>query len=155
MSRRFMISVLAVALSIVLPVFPVMAAPPLAVHIEVPSTIDPSDSDPFAATGPAVDTGVLCPTGDVYDLGGMVVDPPGGEILILRLLKQFVCEDGSGTFDVKLVVHLDLTTGRTTASWHVDGGTGDYVGLHGNGTLIGIPIVPGQTILDTYDGSMH
>jgi len=152
MNRKFKFSVLVTALSIVLTVVPVMAAPPLEVHIEHP--YDPTPG-PFTATGPAVDTGVVCPTGDVFDLSFKRSGPPGGTFRILRVLKQFLCDDGSGTFDVKLVVRLDLTTPGTTASWRVVGGTGDYVGLHGNGKLVGIPIVPGSGILDIYDGRMH
>jgi hypothetical protein len=154
---KFSFSVLVTALSIALTVVPVMAAPPLDVHIEVPSTIDPTDADPFTATGPAVDTGVLCPEGDVFDLSVIVIvtGRPGGTFRILRLLKHFVCDDGSGTFDVKLLVRLDLTANHTTANWQVVGGTGDYVGLHGNGKLIGIPTVPGVSVLDIYDGRMH
>ncbi|MFC2108878.1 hypothetical protein ACFLS5_05390 [Candidatus Bipolaricaulota bacterium] len=156
MNRKF--SVLVVAFSIALAVVPVMAAPPLNVHIEVPTIIealpDPT-SDNFTATGPAVDAGLMCSTGEVFNLSIIVSGPPGGTFSILRVLKHFVCDDGSGTFDVKMVVRLDLTTNETIAHWRVVGGTGAYVGLHGNGKLIGIPIAPGSSILDIYDGRMH
>ena len=56
---------------------------------------------------------------------------------------------------MKLVVNLDLATHETTAQWKIVGGTGDYVGLHGNGNLIGAPIVPGSSIFDVYDGTIH
>lgn len=152
---KFSVLVTALTLSIVFMVGPVMAAPPLAVHIEVPATINP-DPDPFVATGPAVDAGVLCPMGTSTDLSVVIVaDPPGTTTRILRVLKQFVCDDGSGTFDVHLVVTLDLTTHETTAQWRIVGGTGDYVELHGNGKLIGTPIVAGSSIFDVYNGTIH
>ena len=150
---KFSIIVLVTALSIVFLVVPVMAKPPLDVQIVDVHTIGGSGT--FTASGPAVDSKVLCGFGDVYDLSVKRSGPPGGTFRILRVLKRFECGDGSGTFDVKLVVRLDLTTHETTANWKVVGGTGNYVRLHGNGKLIGIPITPGESITDTYDGKMH
>ena len=34
-------------------------------------------------------------------------------------------------------------------------GTDEYSGLHGGGSLLGIPIGPGTGILDVYDGKVH
>lgn len=157
MNRKFKFSVLVTVLFlfIMLIVTPALAAPPLAVHIEVPATINP-DPDPFVASGPAVNAGALCPTGTSTDLSVVIVaDPPGTTIRILKVVKRFICDDGSGTFDVNLVVKLDLATHETSARWSIAGGTGDYVGLHGNGNLIGTPIVPGSSIFDVYDGIIH
>jgi hypothetical protein len=75
--------------------------------------------------------------------------------LNIKVLKHFVCADGSGTFDIKLNAKLDLITGETTASWVVAGGTGEYASLHCSGNLSGAPIVRGESILDLYDGKMH
>ena len=50
---------------------------------------------------------------------------------------------------------LDQTDGTTTANWRVIGGTGDYAMLHGNGKLVGTPIVLGASILDLYTGQLH
>jgi hypothetical protein len=84
-----------------------------------------------------------------------IAGPPNGSFRILHLTKRFSCADSSGTFDIKLVVRLNLTTHETTANWKVSDGTGAYASLHGNGKLIGIPVVPGTSILDIYDGRMH
>jgi hypothetical protein len=149
--RKFSFIVLVTALSIVFLVVPVMAAPhPLDVQIVDVHTIGPHGTGFFTATG-----GGICVLGTVYDSDIKVQNPTGGNFRILRVLKQFTCDDGSGTFDVKLVVRLDLTTHKTTANWNVVGGTGNYVGLRGNGKLIGIPIVAGISITDYYDGRMH
>jgi len=130
-----------------------------AVHIVVPSTIDTGDKDPFTATGPAVDAGTVCPTGDVSDLEVIIRGNPGRNVRILRILKHFKCGDGSGTFDMRLVVRLDLTpyaNPRTTGRWRVVRGTGRYAQLRGIGGLIGTTIVNApESVLDTYDGRMR
>jgi hypothetical protein len=84
-----------------------------------------------------------------------IVNPSGPTIRILDVLKRFTCGDGSGAVHVRLLVRLDLTTHETTATWHVQGGTGDYAGLSGNGKLVGTPIDPGVSILDVYDGKLQ
>lgn len=150
-------SILIAALVILCAVAPAMAAPPLDVHIEVESVIDPADPtvEPFVATGPAVDSGTICPTGQVIDLSGQVSGPPEGSFINLKISKHFVCDDGSGTFDVKLVARIDLITGEAVGSWNIVEGTGAFAELHGSGKLYGIPIVLGSTILDIYDGKIH
>ena len=153
MNRKFTIFIL--VLLILLTAVPAMAAPPLEMHIEVTATIDPADADPFTASGPAADAGLLCPNGDVYDLEINASGPPEGSFINLRVLKHFVCADGSGTFDVKLNAKVDFVAGGTTGNWVIVNGTGDYVGVHGSGKLTGIVIVLGESILDIYDGQMH
>lgn len=140
------------ALLIVLVALPVLAASSLEVHIEVPTTLDSTDVDEFTASGPAVDEGLICNAGFVIDLSGEMVNPHG-PIRILRLIKQFQCDEG--TFDVYLVVRLNIVDGTTTASWKIIGGTGDYAGLFGNGKLVGTPLVNGDSILDIYDGKVR
>jgi hypothetical protein len=130
------------------------AAQPLAVHIEVNEIIATS-GEPFAASGPAVDAGLVCPTGTVEDLSSMVSGPPAGAFSILNVVKRFDCDDGSGSFDVRLAVRLDNATGETTARWVVVAGTDDYSNLQANGSLVGTPIVLGYSIHDVYDGMVH
>ncbi|MEN8173755.1 MAG: hypothetical protein ABFS03_12870, partial [Chloroflexota bacterium] len=134
---------------------PVMAAgPPLAVEIlDIGHDIGGGFGS-FTASGPAVDGGLVCPAGDVYDTHTNSSGPPGGTLRILNVDKLFVCDDFSGTFDIQMVVRLDTSTGYTTANWIVTGGTGDYAGLHGKGKLDGTPGAPGF-IDDFYYGKMH
>jgi hypothetical protein len=54
-----------------------------------------------------------------------------------------------------MVVHLDNNTSYTTARWRISGGTGDYTGLRGRGSLAGTPILPGTSIYDVYDGQVN
>jgi hypothetical protein len=130
------------------------AAVPQALHIEVLEYIGTSGED-FSASGAAVDSGAVCDSGTVDDL---VIDASAsgaGTHTILRVLKRFYCGDASGTFDVKMTVLLDNESRATTASWRFADGTGDYVGLHGNGSLVGTPLVKGFSIFDVYDGMAY
>ena len=153
-ARKTTYSVLIAFVLLAITVSTVLAAPPLDVHIEVVEEIS-TNGETFNASGAAVDAGVMCPTGTVDDLVVDVSGPLGGTFAILNVLKRFYCAGSGDSFDVKLVVILDLTTNETTARWNVVGGTGDYTHLHGNGSLIGTPIDPGNSILDVYDGRMH
>ncbi len=120
----------------------VFAAQPLAIHIEVLEYLDFCFNEPFTASGPAVDDGIVCASGTVVDLD---IKTKTFRPLYKRLwiTKRFYCGDASGTFDVDMVVRLHEITGFTTAHWKVVDGTGDYVKLHGNGKLVGTPVVLG------------
>jgi hypothetical protein len=152
--RKTTHSVLIAFVLLAVTVSTVFAAPPQDVHIEVTEFINTS-GETFYASGPAVDAGSVCSTGTVDDLSIEASGPSGGSFTMLNVLKRFTCGDSSGSFDVRLVVRLDLVTHETTARWNVVGGTGDYAHLHGNGSLVGTPIDPGNSIHDVYDGSMH
>jgi hypothetical protein len=89
----------------------------------------------FIATGPAVDTGLMCPTGttfenDYEDLGG---GHEGWE-------TRFKCEDGTGSFSIWFDAVGGWTdgAGSTWAStgtweWMTEKGTAAYVGIEGSG----------------------
>jgi hypothetical protein len=134
---------------------PAMAMKPLKVHIEVPEFIL-SGPDPFEASGPAVDEGLLCPTGEVVD-NFSNPGPMQGVVQILYVSKTFTCDDGTGTFDVDMVVKLNTITSKTNAKWQIVGGSEAYIGLTGNGKLKGIPFINNvpDTILDIYDGKLY
>jgi hypothetical protein len=125
----------------------VAAAPPSPIHIEVLEEIGGEPPVPFTASGP------VCASGMVDELSTSG-NSPGGPYQTLWVTKQFVCGDGSGTFDISMVVKLNVNTGYTTANWKIIGGTGAYQNLKGNGKLAGTPN-PGNTIFDVYDGKVH
>ena len=152
--RTTTLSILIAFVLLAVTVSAVFAALPMNVHIEVDEFVGTS-GETFFASGPAVDAGTVCSTGTVDDISIEASGPSGGTFTILNVLKRFTCGDSSGTFDVKLVVRLDLVTHETTARWNVVGGTGDYTSLHGSGSLVGTPIDPGISIHDVYDGGMH
>jgi len=133
----------------------VYASPPLDLHIEVLETLGNENPEPFTASGSAVDDGLVCEAGNVQDSFVDVYGSLSGRYRIIKVTKHFECDDGSGTFDIKMQVRLDNATNETTANWRISSGTGDYILLKGNGSLIGIPQNPGASILDIYDGKVH
>jgi hypothetical protein len=156
MRRKITWAGLVTLLTLGLVAAPAMAMKPLAVHIEVAEDTVGPIADDFYASGSAVDAGLMCSSGTVIDLpGAWASGPPSGTFTILHTSKHFECDDGSGTFDVRMVVRLDLTSGGTTANWIVIGGTGAYSTLKGNGNLVGIPGGTGAIIDDYYDGKLH
>lgn len=155
---------IALVLLLVVTVVPAAAkTKPLGVEIEVTTTIP--GGGPFIATGPAVDAGVICGSGDVITRFGALRSPPP-PLRTLSILNEFACDDGSGSFFIKVEVKFtdDGTTGNwvvldgTSAHGEIEGdmdGTGAYTELRGRGKLIGFPIVPGVSILDVYSGQLH
>jgi len=128
-----------------------LAARPLTAEIVVSEYYFDATPESFTATGPAVDVGVLCASGTVFDVSGS--RSGAGPITTIRALKRFSCP--GGTFDVQLNVRLDNATHYTTARWHVVSGTGDFADLSGRGSLTGTPIDPGVSITDVYNGTFH
>lgn len=152
--RSFTLSILLTVFLLALTATVAVAAPPQDLHIEAVDVIGGS-GEPFTASGSAVDDNVVCATGTIDDLEITTSGSGSGSYRILHVLKRFYCDDLSGTFDVRMVVRLDLTTLETTARWRIVDGTGAYTGLRGHGSLDGTPVNPGVTILDVYDGRVH
>lgn len=152
--RTTSLSILIAFILLAITVSTVFAAPPQNVHIEVAELIGGIGvNEPFTASGAAVDNGVICATGMVQDVSVSTFGSPSAPYRNIQVLKRFTC--GTDTFDVSMVVKLDLATNYTTASWRIVGGTGGFAGLRGRGSLVGTPIDPGNSILDVYDGSVH
>jgi hypothetical protein len=155
MRRLSGILVLAAALSVAL-ALPAAATPPNDVSIEVETSLIGAPS-PFAASGAAVDNGLICSAGTVIDAEGKVTgNSPTG--FNFKGIKQFICDDGSGEFSVNLQARIDFRRG-VTFNWNVLSGTGDYEKLHGAGSGFGLGGVPcgdpDLCILDVYEGGLH
>ena len=148
------VSVLLVFVFLAVTASGVIAAPPRDIHIEVDEILGTSGEN-FKAEGSAVDDGILCASGTVDDINIVTSGSQNGKFLTLHVLKKFICDDLSGTFDVQLVVKLNLTTRNTTANWKVLSGTGHYTQLKGHGSLVGTTFDPGVSIYDVYDGKIH
>jgi hypothetical protein len=97
----------------------------------------------FHATGAAVDGGLICPSGTVVDTRIQFGGYQSGRGVQIPVRKHFTCADGSGTFEIKIQVHLDFATNTETFSWVVLSGTGDYANLTGAGS--------GTTVTDGSD----
>jgi len=141
-------------LLLILTVAPATASsPPLAVNFEVQTVVLEEDPDfgPFTASGPAVDAGIVCPSGDVIDAFVKASGFQSQTGVNLQVVKLFTCDDGSGEFYVKLQVRIDSK--GDNFNWNIVGGTGAYEKLHGTGSGIGIPTTEG--VLDLYEGQLH
>ena len=145
---------LVIALILLLSAAPAAAtSPPLDVGFEV-ETVIPDDGlsyGPFIAYGPAVDAGLVCPSGDVIDIFAKASGYQSNTGVNIQVIKRFTCDDGSGEFSVKLQVRIDDK--GTYFNWNVVDGSGAYEKLHGTGSGIGLPAPYG--VFDIYDGKLH
>lgn len=123
---------------------PAGATPPSDVEIVVPGF-----DGPFVATGPAVDDGVVCGTGEVSTTFIKAAGFQSNPGVNLTVGKEFTCDDESGTFSAKLQVRIDFVRG-VSFQWVITGGTGAYEDLHGTGSGF---VVPVDT--DIYQGRLH
>ncbi len=141
-------------LLLVLSVSAAQAATPLGVKIDIQTTFGDPSHGPFAATGPAVDAGLVCGEGDTGDIVVKAAGERAPGRFNLQVLKQFICSDGSGSFVLKFQLRVDEQLGRASSSWNVESGTGAYESLKGNGTSYGLP-VDDFTAHDELFGAMH
>lgn len=125
------------------------ASPPVDVLIEVGEYITgPGD---FHTYGPAASGGHICDSGTTIDL--FVKGQPGKN---LQVIKEFICDDESGTFIVKLQVKFDKEDpSMTHFKWNITGGTNAYASLKGGGTGVGLPTGGPYDIFDIYNGKVH
>ena len=155
MRKHSFILITIMIMILILSVVPVSASsPPAEVMFEVQTTIPPEGGPnfgPFVATGPAVDEGVVCATGDTIDVYIRASGFQSGRGVNYQVVKLFICDDGSGEFFVKLQVRVDQK--GNNYNWNVVGGTGSYDELHGTGTGFGLPISEG--VFDIFDGKLH
>lgn len=113
----------------------------------------------FNDPGPAsevftTNTELLCPEGraytDFHHFGG------GGAGGSFHLTKLLVCEDGSGSFVITVDAGTNFVVGNgTNGGWSVvpGSGTGDYVGLEGGGSIVGVNQADGAIeLIDYYYG---
>jgi hypothetical protein len=101
----------------------------------------------FTATGHGV-----CPSGQASTPFAALVRTFSDGSIDLDVNKTFVCDDGSGSFDMLLFVRLELVDGQFTNNfrWMITNGTGVYEDLAGFGSGEGVTI-EGQAI-DLYTG---
>ena len=129
------------------------SSPPLAVNFEVENTIDGAQPShgPFTASGPAVDAGMICATGQTIDVFVRAMGFHSVTGINFYVFKRFTCDDGSGDFLVKLEVRVDQR--GDNFNWVIIEGTGNYVKLHGTGQGVGLSTDYG--VLDLFKGAAH
>ncbi len=145
--RRLALAVMITAATLL--ALPASATTPESVHFDVPT--DFGVTNLFTASGGAVDSGLMCASGTVDDVFGKASGgSPAG--INFQVGKLFTCEDGSGSFLVKLQVRLNFR--GDNFQWVVLGGDGAYSNLRGTGTGVGIE--PGENFVhDLYFGQLH
>jgi len=135
------------------PAEPTRLAPPAtSAEIEINSTVSLSEeSGSFTIWGNPVSRNVICGRGEVYDLVYTDLNPDSELLTDLEVSKQFVCEDGSGSF--YLTVDVQITDNRTTGTWQITGGEGNYGTLSGSGALKGT-YLSDDLVVDSYSGTV-
>jgi hypothetical protein len=119
------------------------ALPPTPFKISITSLPDGA----FTATGHG-----LCPSGEASTPFAAIARTFPDGSLDLDVNKTFVCDDGTGSFDMLLFVQLKLVNGQFTDNfrWMITNGTGAYEHFAGFGTGEGVT-VDGQ-LIDQYTG---
>ena len=133
---------------------PVAAASPQTVTIVSNVTFNPDGPNygDFVTSGTATDGGLICPSGTFVDVGIRFAGYQSDRGMVqLQVLKEFTCDDGSGTFVAKLQIQANFDTGIESFTWVVLNGTGDYASLRGAGTGSTVPNAPVGNV-NTYEG---
>lgn len=122
------------------------AAPPTTV-LTIDIVFDVSEE--FTASG-----GVICESGTAEtDLHGFTGGGAQGRgVVTYHLVKTLTCDDGSGTFQILVNASTAPSSPGTLGGFAVIGGTGDYAGLRGAGSLVGTNQDGG--IIDVYAGNL-
>jgi hypothetical protein len=102
------------------------------------------------------DSPLLCPEGEAtsdFHFGAGNFGAAG----TFHLNKLLVCDDGSGSFVIRVDAAANFVVGAgTTGGWSVvpGSGTGDYVGLVGGGHVVGVNQTGGGPVdlIDYYSG---
>lgn len=127
-------AVITAALALASMITPVSAATPKSVNLDVNTYFDETGPHgDFTATGDAARLGLICPSGRQYDTSDEFAGYQSQRVLQIQNHKVFVCDDGSGTILLKLQIHIVFATGETF-TWVVEGGTGAYERLGGQGS---------------------
>jgi len=154
--RHLILGVLAATLAVTAIAAPVAAASPQSVTIVSHVIFNPDGPNygDFVTSGAATDSGLICPSGTFVDIGlrfgGFQSDR--GTVQV-QVVKEFTCDDGSGTFVVKLQIQANFDTGIESFTWTVLDGTGDYASLRGAGTGSTVPTQVGN--INTYVGFLR
>jgi len=80
------------------------------------------------------DSDLLCADGTTTD---STLVAGNGRAITFHNLKTFECADGSGTFTIRIQAKVKPCSPTDSGVWNVAGGTGDYEGLQGTGSLVG------------------
>jgi hypothetical protein len=154
LSSRVVVVIMAAIFAALAAAAPVSAAAPKGVEIVSPMTFAPPGEfnfGTFEASGPAVEAGLICESGEVNDTGIILAGEQSrvGKIQI-PVYKTFSCSGGD--LFIRIQVHLDLETFTETFSWVVLGGTGAYSHVRGGGDGFSFSDDPDAGNVNVYSG---
>jgi hypothetical protein len=152
-SVRFVVAVTTV-LALVAVVAPVSArsAHPVTIVSHVTFNDDGPNYGDFTASGAAVDAGLICDAGTFVDTGIRFAGFQSDRGMVqLQVDKAFTCDDGSGSFPVKMQIQADFETGIESFTWVAKAGDDDYASLNGAGKGSTVPEPPTGNV-NTYEG---
>jgi hypothetical protein len=134
----------------------VAAGPPAGVTIVSPMAFNQEggfNHGTFTASGPAVDQGLICESGEVDDTRLLFIGWQSDRGAQIPVWKTFTCENGDAFF-VRIQVHLDFATSTETFTWVIQGGTGGLAGIRGSGsgTTVSDGSDPQTGNINTYTG---
>jgi hypothetical protein len=119
------------------------AASAAASPVEIQIHVDFEDGETFTASG-------FCDAGEAVTYNFMQA-AFRGRATTYHLYKDLICEDGSGILTIRVEASAVFGFPGTIGGWNVVGGTGDYAGLRGGGSIVGIAFDGGLD--DYYTGS--
>jgi hypothetical protein len=121
----------------------------------------PSVDHPGTAHGTFTATPPLCQSGTFVDevkaLGGAFTGVANTTLFTGTIVKHFVCDDGTGTFQIQFHLHLQPDAAQSSGPWAIVGGTGKYSTLHGSGDF-SVGFLPGKFLVEgfeTFTGQVH
>ena len=130
--------------TVTVPSVPVDAAPvgqPVVIVAHTDFTVEASE---FDSTLDGCESGTV-----INSSGGPHFTPKGGTY---AGLKEFTCDDGESGFSIRLTARFGPN--GSTGTWTLADGWGDFAGLKGSGSLVGI--ISSDTIIDdTYTGTVR
>jgi len=103
------------------------------------------------------DSPLLCPSGDAttdFERGAGNFGAAGS----FHLTKLLTCDDGSGSFVIRVDAGTNFVVGDgTTGGWSVVPGSGTeaYEGLRGGGSIVGVNAPGPIDLIDSYFGSLR
>src|SRR5262245_36740057 len=157
MRRISALAILAAAMAIAISAVPSVAAgPPTGVTIVSPMAFNQEggfNHGTFTVSGPALDEGLICASGDVDDTRLIFAGGQSNRGAQIPVRKTFTCANGDQFF-VKIQVHLDFAASTETFSWVIQGGTGALSNLRGSGggTTVSDGSEPQTGNINTYTG---
>jgi hypothetical protein len=126
----------------------------VSIHTHLLITPEPPHGT-FTASAPLCQSGTFLD--EVKALGGAFTGVANTTLFTGTIVKHFVCDDGTGTFQIQFHLHLQPDAAQSSGPWAIVGGTGKYSTLHGSGDF-SVAFLPGKFLVEgfeTFTGQVH